>query len=97
MLFSLSPDSKLHARVDEKRDRERDGVDWGETIFCSYYPPNPNPSAASSSLSCRCLGYQEVDQSSDLCGPGQSVFDIVQQVGVQLLSFFSEIRDHTDG
>ena len=29
MLFSLSPDSKLHTRVDEKRDRERDGVVWG--------------------------------------------------------------------
>ena len=34
MLFSLSPDSKLHTRVNEKRDRERHGVVWGETIFC---------------------------------------------------------------
>ena len=29
MLFSLSPNSKLHKRDDEKRDRERDGVVWG--------------------------------------------------------------------
>ena len=36
MLFSLSPDSKLHTRVDEKRDRERHGVVWGETIFCNF-------------------------------------------------------------
>ena len=41
MLFSLSPDSKLHTRDDEKRDRERDGVVWGETIFCSYPPLSP--------------------------------------------------------
>ena len=42
MLFSLSPDSKLHTRVDEKRDRERHGVVWGETIFCtpSRMPPS---------------------------------------------------------
>ena len=33
MLFSLSSDSKLHTHVD--RDRERDGVVWGETIFCT--------------------------------------------------------------
>ena len=42
MLFSLSPDSKLHTRVNEKRDRERHGVVWGETIFCtpSRMPPS---------------------------------------------------------
>ena len=42
MLFSLSPDSKLHTRVDEKRDRERHGVVWGKTIFCtpSRMPPS---------------------------------------------------------
>ena len=38
MLFSLSPDSKLHTRVNEKRDRERHGVVWGETIFCRTPP-----------------------------------------------------------
>ena len=42
MLFSLSPDSKLHTRVNEKRDRERHGVVWDETIFCtpSRMPPS---------------------------------------------------------
>ena len=38
MLFSLSPDSKLHTRVNEKRDRERHGVVWEETIFCNRAP-----------------------------------------------------------
>ena len=33
MLFSLSSDSKLHTHVG--RDRERDGVTWEETIFCT--------------------------------------------------------------
>ena len=36
MPFSLSSDSKLHTHVD--RDRERDGVTWGETIFCITGP-----------------------------------------------------------
>ena len=46
MLFSLSPDSKLHTRVNEKRDRERHGVVWVETIFCiSPLPLLPSPKA----------------------------------------------------
>ena len=37
MLFSLSPDSKLHTRVDEKRDRERHGV----VLWRRYSAPSP--------------------------------------------------------